>query len=59
MDIQRRIKAFATLGDFIRNISQEELQTLTENARNQNAWFTPASVEFALWSIGESRLGKI
>ena len=54
MDIQRRIKAFARLGDFIRNISQEELQTLTENARNQNAWFTPASVEFALRSIGEN-----
>jgi hypothetical protein len=51
MNITQRIKAFASLGSFLKNISQEELQTLTLDTRNQNPWFTPGSVELALNSI--------
>jgi hypothetical protein len=53
MNIDQRLKAFATLGDYIKNIGQEEMQTLTWETRNQNPWFTPASVEMALSAIGE------
>jgi hypothetical protein len=53
MNIDQRIKAFARLGDFIRNIDHAEFQSLTEEARNQNPWFTASSVRTALKGIEE------
>jgi hypothetical protein len=53
MNIDQRLKAFASLGHYLRNINQEEMQTLTDAARNQNPWFTPFSVTTALGTIAE------
>jgi hypothetical protein len=53
MNIDQRLKAFAILGSSIKNIGQEEMQTLTLETRNENPWFTHDSVEMALKAIGE------
>lgn len=54
MNIDQRIKAFASLGDFLRNIPEDEFQSITANIRNENPWFTPGSVTRALSAIGEN-----
>jgi hypothetical protein len=51
MNIEERIKAFARLGDYLKNIETDELQSLTAGARNQNPWFTEESVKAALTGI--------
>src|SRR5688572_23086899 len=53
MNIDQRVKAFASLGRYLKNLAQEELQSLTDAARNQNPWFTPFSVSKALHNIVE------
>ena len=54
MHIDQRIKAFASLGNFLRNIAAEEFQSITVNVRNENPWFTESSVGMALSAIGEN-----
>jgi hypothetical protein len=51
MNLPQRIQAFAALGDYLRNLSSSELEHLTNNAANDNSWFTPVSVEQTLTSI--------
>jgi hypothetical protein len=47
MNLDQRIKAFATLGEYLKNINEEEFQSLAEGAGNQNPWFTFFSVQMA------------
>jgi hypothetical protein len=53
MNIDQRIKSFASLGTYLRNMPAHDLQTLTDSTRNQNPWFTPSSVQRSLGAIGE------
>ena len=53
MNIDERIKAFARLGIFIKELSSDDLQTLSEKARNENPWFTKESISLASASIAE------
>lgn len=54
MNIEERIKAFASLGEFLRTIKEEELQSITAAIANENPWFTAASVAMSLSTIGEN-----
>lgn len=51
MTLDQRITGLAQLGDFIRSIEKNTLDSLTESARIENPWFTPASVEQSLKGI--------
>lgn len=53
MTIKKRIAAFAALGIYLQNISQEELESLAWRAQNANNWFTQESVRAALINIGQ------
>lgn len=53
MTIDERIKAFASLGSSLRNMSDSDLQTLAERARNNNPWFTPVAVRKSILGIYE------
>jgi hypothetical protein len=53
MNLDQRIKAFAILGEYLKNIGEEEFQSLAEGAGNQNPWFTIFSVQMAMKGIGE------
>ncbi len=46
-----RISAFIRLGNRISELESDEKQTLFQQAQNQNAWFTPQSLEQALKGI--------
>lgn len=46
-----RISAFIRLGNRISDLASEEKQSLFQQAQNQNAWFTPQSLEQALKGI--------
>ena len=54
MNIEERIKAFASLGEFLRTIPEDQFQSITADIRNENPWFTPPSVAMSLSSIGEN-----
>ena len=51
MNLKQRIQAFASLGDYLRNLSSSELKDITNSAANDNSWFTPDSVEQSLQAI--------
>ncbi len=51
MNTYERIKAFARLGDYLKNMPSAEMQSLTTMARNENSWFTPESVMMAISAI--------
>jgi len=53
MTLQRRIEAFAQLGNKITRLSADELNVLTGNVRNENPWFTPESTLMALQGISK------
>lgn len=46
-----RLAAFIALGQHLRQISEDELLSLTARARNQNAWFDRSSVASAMRGI--------
>jgi hypothetical protein len=46
-----RISAFIRLGNRLSELEGDEKQTLFQQAQNQNAWFTPQSLEQALKGI--------
>lgn len=46
-----RISAFVRLGDRLSNLEGDEKLALFQQAQNQNAWFTPQSLEQALKGI--------
>src|SRR5689334_18321360 len=48
MTLQHKIEAFAQLGNKINGLSGMELNSLTDNVRNENPWFTPESTTMAL-----------
>lgn len=60
MKIEERLNAFARLGDkFTKTLScneESELGAAIEKAHEQNPWFTPNNVRFALATIAESWL---
>lgn len=51
MELEERIAAFALLGDYLRNLPDEEFAAWSEEARRQNAWFTTESIRSALLGI--------
>src|SRR3954462_6058485 len=51
MNLERRIKAFTSLGEYLKNLPNEELENLYLDAKRNNAWFTEFSVRFALSGI--------
>jgi hypothetical protein len=54
MNVDQRIKAFATLGQFFRSISEDDLQTLAMETRNQNPWFAAESVRLAISNLSRT-----
>jgi len=53
MTLEKRINAFARLGDYIRDLKNEPLETLSEKARNENPWFTSSNVNRSLQGISK------
>src|SRR5258706_4633680 len=53
MTLQERIAAFAQLGKKINGLSAEELNGLTDKARNENPWFVPENTGMALQGISK------
>lgn len=51
MTLEKRIKAFDALGDKIKNLSEDDSASLFRQAANENAWFTPTSISYALEGI--------
>lgn len=54
MDRTKRLKAFERLGSHLKSLSNQELEFLSDNARNENTWFTRESVERSLREIANS-----
>src|SRR5688572_1505048 len=52
MTRNERIKAFASLGEFLDTLSPSEFQTIASDARAQNPWFTEENVRLGLHGIG-------
>jgi len=48
MNLKERIQAFATLGNRLANLSQDQHEQLCQHAHAHNNWFTPQNVQFAL-----------
>jgi hypothetical protein len=48
LPLEERIKSFVALGNKLRNLDQEERETLVRRAHQQNNWFTPESMNLAL-----------
>jgi hypothetical protein len=60
MDLEERIKSFATLGEILRNFAdgkggkyKAKLNTLIANQYKHNPWFTPDNVRMALKAIAD------
>lgn len=53
MTIQERIKAFGSLGDLIRNLSEDEFADLARRIENNNNWFTPVQTKAAFDALTE------
>jgi len=51
MTLSERLNAFVRLGEKIKNLTQTELDELSQSAFARNGWFTPASVERSLGGI--------
>ncbi len=50
---EKRINAFAQLGQKIKSLTEEELTHLADNARNENSWFVPENTRLALRGISK------
>jgi hypothetical protein len=53
MDQSQRIKAFVSLGNHLKNLSSQEVEVLSTNARNENTWFTRESIGKAISGVIE------
>ncbi|MBC6609562.1 acyl-CoA reductase [Hymenobacter sp. BT507] len=53
MNHSDRLAAFVALGQRLQNLSEDELASLGARARNQNNWFTPTNVAYAIQGIAE------
>lgn len=53
MELEERVAAFVRLGDFLRNIPEEEFLSWADEAKRQNAWFTIESIRFAFQGISK------
>jgi hypothetical protein len=53
MSLADRIEAFAQLGNKIKGLSIDELDSLTDKVRNENAWFVPDNAKMALQGIAK------
>jgi hypothetical protein len=53
MTLEHRIEAFVQLGNKIIGLSTDELNTLTNNVKNENPWFTPESTTMALQGVSK------
>lgn len=51
MTIEKRINSFSALGKRLQSLSGDELASLVDKIKAENAWFTPASIEMALDGI--------
>ncbi|RAV99574.1 acyl-CoA reductase [Pseudochryseolinea flava] len=51
MKVEDRIAAFASLGTFLSQLSEEQFQTIAEGARLENPWFTKDNVRMAFRGI--------
>lgn len=51
MELEKRIRAFAALGNYIKNLSQDEFLHLASEAKRNNPWFTEDSVKASLKGI--------
>src|SRR5688572_454146 len=51
MDQTKRLKAFERLGSHLMGLSSQELESIANDARNENTWFTLESVEKAIKGI--------
>ena len=51
MNVHVRINAFSLLGQTLKNINDDEFQTLAEQAARENPWFTKENVRMAMDGI--------
>jgi len=51
MTIEKRIHTFCALGKRLQHLSADELASLVDKIKSENAWFTPESIEMALNGI--------
>jgi hypothetical protein len=51
MTIEERIDAFSSLGLFLRQLSDDQFQTIAEQAAGENPWFTKENVRMAINGI--------
>lgn len=51
IDKEKRLDAFADLGELVSRLSTDQKATLFGKVQNQNNWFTPEQTEFALTGI--------
>jgi hypothetical protein len=51
MEIEERVDAFISLGEYLKNLPQEKFKSLAESIRNENAWFTEANLRMAVSGI--------
>ncbi len=48
MEIEERVAAFVKLGEYIKKLPEEKFKSLAESIRNENGWFTEASLRMAV-----------
>jgi hypothetical protein len=51
MTAAERINAFEVLGKLLKDLPHEEFQSLAENVRNENPWFTEENVRLAIAGV--------
>lgn len=51
MNVMQRINALAKLGHWLRNLGDDEFQTLADEAARENPWFTKENVRLALAGV--------
>lgn len=51
MSLDERIRAFHQLGIHLQQLSEEAFEMLVDSARQENAWFTKASIQMALQGL--------
>ncbi|WPP49453.1 acyl-CoA reductase [Catalinimonas niigatensis] len=49
--LEDRIKAFATVGQILKNLSKEEREYMYQRAKNENSWFTDKNIGLALEGV--------
>ena len=51
MTLDQRIRAFNQLGEYLETLSKESFESIAENARLENPWFTEENVKRSLKGI--------